>query len=88
MSFCVSDCLSVCHQSLTSEAPFVVENNRPAATWPDRGAIEFRSVDVRYRDGLPLVLKSVSLNIKSQEKIGIVGRTGSGILFPVNLLDC
>ena len=32
----------------------------------------------RYRDNLPLALKSITLNIKDQEKIGIVGRTGVG----------
>ena len=33
---------------------------------------------MRYRDDLPLVLKNVKFTIKPQEKIGIVGRTGSG----------
>ena len=33
---------------------------------------------MRYRDGLPLVLQNVSCEIKGCEKIGIVGRTGSG----------
>lgn len=32
----------------------------------------------KYRPELPLVLKRVSFDIKSKEKIGIVGRTGSG----------
>lgn len=27
---------------------------------------------------MPLALKSITLNIKDQEKIGIVGRTGAG----------
>jgi len=35
---------------------------------------------MRYREGLPLVLKNISFEVKPQEKIGIVGRTGSGRL--------
>lgn len=65
-------------QKLDSEAPAIIEGTQPEGSWPKEGAITFSSVDMRYRDGLPLVLKSVTLNIKAQEKIGIVGRTGSG----------
>ena len=32
----------------------------------------------RYQDHLPQALKGVSLQTKSAEKIGVVGRTGSG----------
>lgn len=33
---------------------------------------------VRYRPNTPLVLKGISLHIHGGEKVGIVGRTGSG----------
>jgi len=65
-------------QGLASEAPPIIEGRQPNSDWPEEGAITFENVDVRYREGLPLVLKSISLDIKSEEKIGIVGRTGSG----------
>ena len=35
-------------------------------------------LQLRYRPGLPLVLKDVSFSIKGREKIGIAGRTGAG----------
>jgi ABC-type multidrug transport system fused ATPase/permease subunit len=45
--------------------------------WPEKGTISFDNVSMSYHDG-PLVLKGVSFEIKSQEKIGIAGRTGCG----------
>ncbi|CEG39052.1 atp-binding cassette superfamily [Plasmopara halstedii] len=49
-----------------------------AQEWPSAGEIEFRDVNLRYRPGLPRVLRNLSLLIHPQEKIGIVGRTGAG----------
>lgn len=46
--------------------------------WPAQGAIEARELSIRYRPGLPLVLDHVSFKIRPKEKIGIIGRTGSG----------
>ena len=46
--------------------------------WPSAGAIEFRNVQMRYRPGLPLVLRGVSFDVRAGEKVGICGRTGSG----------
>ena len=46
--------------------------------WPKEGNIEINNLKVRYRTGLPLVLDNVSCKIENNQKIGIVGRTGSG----------
>ncbi|XP_041838321.1 ATP-binding cassette sub-family C member 10 isoform X2 [Melanotaenia boesemani] len=46
--------------------------------WPELGWLEFRDVVLAYREGLPNALDGVSLVVRAGEKIGIVGRTGSG----------
>ncbi|XP_015036515.1 multidrug resistance-associated protein 1 isoform X6 [Drosophila pseudoobscura] len=46
--------------------------------WPEEGRVEFQNFQVRYREGLDLVLRGVSFNITGGEKVGIVGRTGAG----------
>ncbi|CAK8685023.1 unnamed protein product [Clavelina lepadiformis] len=50
----------------------------PQPTWPNFGIIEFKNVNLRYRNGLPLALENITFEVKQGEKIGIVGRTGSG----------
>jgi ABC-type multidrug transport system fused ATPase/permease subunit len=55
-----------------------ITDHRPPQNWPSKGSIEFDQVDCKYAPDLPLVLHDVSFTIHSQEKIGIVGRTGSG----------
>jgi len=42
---------------------------------------------MRYRDELPLVLQDVSFSVKAKEKIGIVGRTGSGEYLNLDLFS-
>lgn len=54
--------------------------NRPVASWPQQGAITFQSLVLRYREGLTPVLRGISCHINPREKIGIVGRTGAGML--------
>ncbi len=47
-------------------------------SWPWEGGIEFRGVNMRYRPDVSLSLKGVDFAIKPGEKVGVVGRTGSG----------
>ena len=42
-----------------------------------KGSISFQSVTFRYRPDTPEVLHNLSLDIKADEVIGIVGRSGS-----------
>lgn len=46
--------------------------------WPKSNTIEFDNVSMRYKKGLDLVLKGMSFKVGSNEKVGIVGRTGAG----------
>ena len=55
------------------------EDNGVPKEWPRLGAaIVVDQVNMSYRDGLPLVLKDLSVTFKGGSKIGIVGRTGAG----------
>eukprot|EP00931_Biecheleriopsis_adriatica_P089753 TRINITY_DN63837_c0_g1_i1.p1 TRINITY_DN63837_c0_g1~~TRINITY_DN63837_c0_g1_i1.p1 ORF type:complete len:1348 (-),score=274.07 TRINITY_DN63837_c0_g1_i1:64-3729(-) len=46
--------------------------------WPSKGKLVLQDVKMRYAEGHALVLKGVSFEVKSGERVGIVGRTGSG----------
>uniref|UniRef100_A0A3B3S0J1 ATP binding cassette subfamily C member 3 n=1 Tax=Paramormyrops kingsleyae TaxID=1676925 RepID=A0A3B3S0J1_9TELE len=61
-----------------TEAPWEVMEKKPPAEWPQTGKVEFHDYSVRYREGLDLVLRNLTLSVKGGEKIGIVGRTGAG----------
>lgn len=61
---------------LEQEAPLHLGN--VPSSWPQKGEIEFNNVQMRYRAGLPLVLKGLTMHVKAGERIGVVGRTGAG----------
>ncbi|KAH9935900.1 metal resistance protein YCF1 [Epithele typhae] len=62
---------------LEPEAPWEVADVVPEQ-WPAEGKVEFRNYSTRYRPELDLVLKNLDITVNPHEKIGIVGRTGSG----------
>ncbi|KAI0214568.1 Multidrug resistance-associated protein 1 [Lamellibrachia satsuma] len=66
------------YAEIMTEAATHVPEKRPDDDWPQKGRIEFHEYSTRYRKGLGLVLRNISLNVNSGEKIGIVGRTCAG----------
>ncbi|TKW03487.1 hypothetical protein SEVIR_7G027800v4 [Setaria viridis] len=66
------------YSTLPSEAAWEVADCLPSSNWPSRGDIDVKDLKVRYRQNTPLILKGITVSIKNGEKIGVVGRTGSG----------
>ncbi|KNA04997.1 hypothetical protein SOVF_194530 [Spinacia oleracea] len=66
------------YMDITSEAPEVIKDNRPPQNWPLVGKVEILNLQIRYRPDTPLVLQGISCTFEGGDKIGIVGRTGSG----------
>uniref|UniRef100_A0A0D9WM62 ABC transporter C family member 13 n=1 Tax=Leersia perrieri TaxID=77586 RepID=A0A0D9WM62_9ORYZ len=66
------------YMNIESEAAEVIEDNRPGPDWPQVGRVELRDLRIRYRKDAPLVLHGVNCIFEGGDKIGIVGRTGSG----------
>ncbi|XP_033733634.1 multidrug resistance-associated protein 7-like [Pecten maximus] len=54
------------------------EGSQSISAWPSSGVISCSNVYMTYRDGLPNVLKGITFSTRPAEKVGIVGRTGSG----------
>ncbi|CAF3803663.1 unnamed protein product [Adineta steineri] len=66
------------YAKLQSEAPWEIPEKKPPTGWPTTGEIQIKNLSTRYRENLELVLKDLTVNIQPGEKIGIIGRTGSG----------
>ncbi|XP_050393097.1 ATP-binding cassette sub-family C member 5 isoform X1 [Patella vulgata] len=65
-------------QNQVTETTANISDKQPSSDWPKYGQISFNRLRMRYREGLPLALKGITFDVKPQEKIGIVGRSGSG----------
>ncbi|XP_074304313.1 ABC transporter C family member 3-like [Silene latifolia] len=66
------------YMSIPSEAPLLIESNRPDHSWPSCGEISINNLQVRYAPYLPIVLHGITCTFPKRMKTGIVGRTGSG----------
>ncbi|MED6173013.1 Multidrug resistance-associated protein 4 [Stylosanthes scabra] len=64
--------------NIPSEPSWIIKDRLPPSNWPGQGNVDIKDLQVRYRPNTPLVLKGITLSINGGEKIGVVGRTGSG----------
>ncbi|KAJ9187772.1 hypothetical protein P3X46_003192 [Hevea brasiliensis] len=64
--------------NIPSEAAWEITDRVPPPSWPAHGNVDLKDLQVKYRPNTPLVLKGITLSIYGGEKIGVVGRTGSG----------
>ncbi|KAJ6338477.1 hypothetical protein OIU76_008032 [Salix suchowensis] len=64
--------------SISSEAAWKIKDRVLPPNWPANGNVDLKDLQVRYRPNTPLVLKGITLSIPGGDKIGVVGRTGSG----------
>ncbi|KAF9539971.1 hypothetical protein EC957_004821 [Mortierella hygrophila] len=66
------------YMNLEEEPAAIIEGSRPPASWPHAGEIVVDHLTMKYAPDAPAVIKDISFRIKAGEKIGVVGRTGSG----------
>lgn len=71
------------YYKIEGEAPRLTHEDESLQNWPYQGSIEFIGVKLRYRKGLPLVLKGLTITIPAKAKVGVVGRTGRSTLICV-----
>lgn len=54
------------------------EGDDAPAAWPTQGRLEVEDLVVGYAPDLPPVLKGLSFTVETNQRVGVVGRTGAG----------
>ncbi|KAI0052966.1 hypothetical protein FA95DRAFT_1579668 [Auriscalpium vulgare] len=71
------------------QEPKFTKDGVPPAYWPASGDLRVEKLSARYSEDGPKVLHDVSFHIHSGERVGVVGRTGSGkSSLTLSLLRC
>lgn len=66
------------YSNLTTENQGGIDTLR--ASWPEEGKLEVTDLEVGYAEDLPSILKGLTFTAESNQRIGVVGRTGAGKL--------
>lgn len=65
------------YSNLEIEPQGGIDNLR--ASWPEEGRLEVKDLEVGYAADLPSILKGLTFTATSNQRIGVVGRTGAGL---------
>ena len=60
------------YSETATEAPAYIDDYRPPDDWPSSGHITFNQYSTRYRKGLDLVLRDISVDILGGTKVSII----------------
>ena len=66
------------YTKIIQEKPREMPRDKLLRNWPNEGIIKIVNYSARYRPETELALNNINLEIKSKEKIGVVGKSGSG----------
>ena len=57
------------YSELSTERPTTIATRKPPRDWPPEGHVKFDHYSTRYREGLDLVLKDISVDIPGGTKV-------------------
>ena len=71
-------CINLMNIDVEKKPEKDISKELESINWPNQGKIQFVKFSAGYRPETPIILKNINIEINPGEKIGIVGRTGSG----------
>uniref|UniRef100_A0ACD5ZXC7 Uncharacterized protein n=1 Tax=Avena sativa TaxID=4498 RepID=A0ACD5ZXC7_AVESA len=72
------------YTGIVSEAPYIMKHHQPPDAWPSVGKIEIEGLEIKHNQDP--VLHGITCTFQGGDKIGIVGRTGSGKTTLINAI--
>lgn len=66
------------YSNLNPEEDTDINTSAPPFGWPCQGVVEYKNASLKYREHLAPAIIDICLEASPCERIGIVGRTGSG----------
>ena len=66
------------YTEIDPEPGYCTETQPAPEDWPTAGSMALHDLSLTYLEGAPAILNGINVCFASQEKVGVVGRTGAG----------